>query len=353
VVLADGRLLRRRQTGVATYIRELRTEMGAGAPGGLDVRWTLGPPSLPRRNRLTSVGNLALELLWLHVWLPLMAWWTRADLVHAPMNWAPRWCPCPVVVTVQDLSFERLPGAYPAGFRLYARLFARASARRARLVIVSSEATGRDVEELYGVRRDRIRVVPHAERHDPDPGPELPREPFVLSVGVLDARKRIAALVEGHWRYLSAAPPDPPPCRLVVVGGGGGDEEAVRRAVREGCEIAGFVPPKRLSELYRLATLLVYPSAHEGFGLPVVEAMAHGCPVLVARNSSLVEVGGDVALYLDDASPEGIAAALADALADREALRERGEASRRQAARYSWARTAQETMAVYREAIGA
>jgi glycosyltransferase involved in cell wall biosynthesis len=352
-VLADGRLLRRRQTGVATYIRELRNEMGAAPAGGLEVEWSLGLPSLPRRNRLTSVGNLALELLWLHVWLPLLAWRRGAALVHAPMNWAPRWCPCPVVVTVQDLSFERLPGAYPAGFRLYARLFARASARRARLVIVSSEATARDVEELYGVPRERIRIVPLGVHHDPDPSPGARREPFVLSVGVLDARKRIAALVEGHHRYLQAAPPEPPPCRLIVVGGGGGDEEAVRRAVREGCEIAGFVPPERLTELYRLATLLVYPSAHEGFGLPVVEAMAHGCPVLVARNSSLVEVGGDVALYLDDATPDGIAAALADALADREALRVRGEASRAHAARYSWARTTEETMAVYREAIGA
>ena len=353
-MLADGRLLRRRQTGVATYIREMQRAMRAAAPEDLRVDWTAGPPGLPRRNRLTSVGNLALELLWLHLALPLLAWWRGAALVHAPMNWAPRWCPCPVVVTVQDLSFERLPGAYPAGFRLYARLFARSSARRARLVIVSSEATARDVTELYGVPRERIRVVPLGVHPDAAPrDPAEPREPFVLSVGVLDARKRIASLVRGHALYLSGAPADPPPCRLVVVGGGGGDEEAVRRAAGEGCEIAGFVPAERLEDLYRRATLLVYPSAHEGFGLPVAEAMAHGCPALVARNSALVEVGGDDALYLDDASPEGIARALAGALADREALRARGEAGRAHAGRFSWTRAAAETMDVYRDAIGA
>lgn len=408
-MLIDGRLARRRQTGVATYVRELEralrsasTASAAPAPrpareaegdaGGrppVDVRVVFGPPGLPRRSRLTSVGNLGLELLWLHLGLPLMALWRGAALVHTPMNWAPLWCPCPVVVTVQDLSFERLPHAYPGAFRLYARLFARLSARRARLVLVASRASAHDVTALYGVPPERIRLVPLGVRLPPPPPPADAegsvgageREDLVLSVGVLDPRKRISALVEGHRRYyenavatvatgatgatvaagaagatgatvaIGAIGAPAPACRLVVVGGGGGEEAAVRAAAGPGCELRGFVSAAELASLYQRAALLVYPSAYEGFGLPVLEAMAHGCPVLVARNSALPEVAGEAATYLDDPTPTGIAEALSTLLADRATLRARGEAGRARAAGFSWDAVARGTLAAYRAAL--
>jgi glycosyltransferase involved in cell wall biosynthesis len=222
--------------------------------------------------------------------------------------------------------------------------------RRAARVIAVSESTAHDLQELYRVPPERIRVVPNGVH--PDTRPPGPREPFVLSVGIREPRKRIAELVEGHALYWAAAPPSPPPCRLVVVGGEGGDEERIRAAAGPGCEIRGFERQEELLDLYRRATLLVYPSAYEGFGLPVVEAMAHGCPVLCARNSSLIEIGGRSAIFLDDVTPAGIAAALADALADREALAARGEAGRAEAARYSWPASATATRDVYRQALG-
>jgi glycosyltransferase involved in cell wall biosynthesis len=185
----------------------------------------------------------------------------------------------------------------------------------------------------------------------PRPAAPAPREPIVLSVGVLHRRKRIAELVEGHRRYFERAPALPPPCRLVVVGGPAGDETRVAQAAGPACELLGFVSRERLEDLYRRAALLVYPSALEGFGMPVAEAMAHGCPVLVARNSALVEVAGEAGLYLDDADPEAIAVALETALADREALARRGEEARRAAERMTWARAAEETLDAYRAAL--
>ena len=137
----------------------------------------------------------------------------------------------------------------------------------------------------------------------------------------------------------------------MVAGAGGSDEEAVRSAAGPGCELLGFVSDEELRRLYRRATLLVYPSACEGFGLPVAEAMAHGCPALVARTAALVEVAGDPALVIDDPSADGIARALDEALADREALALRGEAARRRSARFGWAGAAAGTLAAYREAI--
>jgi glycosyltransferase involved in cell wall biosynthesis len=349
-VLVDGRMARRRRTGIATYINELRHEMERRPASDLRVEWVFGPPGLPRLGRVTSFGNLVLDVVWLHVLLPFIAFRRRAAVLHAPVNWGPWWGTCPLVVTMHDLAWERVPEAFPEGFRRYARTFARRTVKRARRVIAVSESTASDLHEIYGVPKEKLRVVHNGV--DVDPRPPGRREPFVLSVGVLEERKRIAELVEGHARYLASAPPEPPPCRLVVVGGPGGDEERVRAAAGPGCEIRGFIRREELFDLYRRATLLAYPSAYEGFGLPVVEAMAHGCPVLCARNSALVEVGGESAIFLDDTSPEGIAEALAEVLADRAALAARGEAGREEAGRFSWAAAVTATRDVYRRALG-
>jgi glycosyltransferase involved in cell wall biosynthesis len=349
LVLVDGRMAKRRQTGIGTYIAELRHVMETKPASDLRIEWVYGPPGLPRLGRLTSWGNLLIDMAWLHVLLPLIAWRRGAELLHAPVNWGPWWSRCPTVVTIHDLSWERVPEAFPENFRRYARIFARRSVKRAARVIAVSESTSHDLQELYRVPPERIRVVPNGVH--PDTRPSGPREPIVLSVGIREPRKRIGVLVEGHALYMASAPPDPPPCRLVVVGGPGGDEERVRAAAGAECEIRGFVRREELLDLYRRATLLAYPSSYEGFGLPVVEAMAHGCPVLCARNSSLIEIGGRSALFLDDVSPEGIAAALGEALADRDALAARGEAGRDQAARYSWPASATATRDVYRQAL--
>jgi glycosyltransferase involved in cell wall biosynthesis len=349
LVLVDGRMARRRRTGIATYVLELKAAMERKPASDLRIEWVFGPPGLPRLGRLTSWGNLALDVAWLHVLLPLIAWRRRAAVLHAPAAWGPWWSPCPMVVTMHDLAWERVPEAFPDDFRRFARRFARRSVARAARVIAVSESTSRDLQELYGVAPERLRVVPNGV--DPDTRPPGPREPFILSVGVLEERKRIAELAAGHALYMAQAPTEPPPCRLVIVGGSGGDEERVRAAAGPGCEIRGFVRREEVLDLYRRATLLAYPSAYEGFGLPVVEAMAAGCPVLCARNSALIEVGGRTAIFLDDVSTEGIARALSETLADREALAARGEEGRASAARYSWPAAATATRDVYRQAL--
>ncbi|MCU0309048.1 MAG: glycosyltransferase family 4 protein [Thermoleophilia bacterium] len=349
LVLVDGRLERRRRTGVATVIRETRAAMAADPPADLRVRWLSGPAGLPRRGRITTAANLALDLVWLHALIPLAAWRQKADLVHAPVNWTPWWCPCPTVVTVQDLSFERLPDAYPAGFRRYASLFARRSARRARRVIATSQAGARDLGELYRVPRERIRVVPLGCRVDREP--DRDREPFILCVGEFEPRKRVLHLLAAHKRYFTSAPTDPPVCRLVLAGSGGSEEQAVRRAAHPGVDVLGFVDEDDLAELYRRATLFVSVSAYEGFGLPIAEAMGHGCPVLVAANSAQPEVAGAAGLVIEGEGVEAIERALTAALADRAALAARGRAGRERAAELDWAGSARGTLEVYREAL--
>lgn len=348
-VIVDARIARRRSTGAAIHVNGLRRAIGRIDPPDLDVRFLDGPPGLPRRNRLTTAANLIIDLLWTHIVVPTRARMAGAAVIHAPFNWAPWWSHTPTIVTVHDLAWERVPETFPASFRWYARLFTRRSVRRAQRVISVSDATGRDLKELYGVPAAKLTTIPNGV--DRDHAVARPREPFILAVGEFEPRKRIAELVDGHRAYFAAAPSTPPPCRLVVVGAGGSDETHVNELAGPECEMLGRVDDATLTDLYRTATLLVYPSSYEGFGLPVLEAMAHGCPVLIARNSSLPEVGGDAALYLDDPTPAGIRGALTGALTDRTALAARGARSVEHAARFDWDRVARETLDVYRDLV--
>jgi alpha-1,3-rhamnosyl/mannosyltransferase len=314
------------------------------------VHFAYGPPGLPRRNRLTRLANLAIDLAWLHIGVPTVAWRRRAKVIHAPVNWLPWWSPSRTVVTVQDVAWERVPESYPAFFRAYARLFARRSVARADVVMTTSQSTADDLVELYGVERNRIRVAPIGVEADPDPPRQ--RDPILLHVGEFEPRKHVLELIAGHRRYAAAAPHDPPPCRLVLAGMGGSQEHQVRAAVGPECDLLGFVSAQELRELYRRATLLVFPSHYEGFGLPIAEALAHGCPVMVAENSSLLEVAGPSALVLADSTPDGIASALGSALADRPQLAKRGRAGWEDVrSRLSWESAASLTEDAYREAI--
>ena len=350
VVLVDGRLARRRRTGIARVINETRTALLMDPPTDMQVVFTEGPPALPRKNALTSVGNLIIDMLWLTVGLPAVARRTNASLIHAPMNWGPLRGRTPMTVMVQDLAFERMPDQYPRGFRQWASLVGKRTARRARRVMTTTEAGARDVEQLYRVPRSRIRVVNLGT--DPDHQPDREREPFILAVGEFEPRKRVLDLMRAHEQYFASAPAYPPVCRLMIAGSGGSQEDDARAIQGPGCDMLGFVPDEDLAELYRRATLFVSLSAYEGFGLPIAEAMARGCPVMVADNSSQAEVAGDTAILVHDASVQALAAQITDALADREALANRGRASRARADELSWTATARGTTDVWREALG-
>ncbi len=350
VVLVDARLARRRRTGISRVINETRTALLMNPPDDMDVVFTDGPPSLPRRNALTSIGNLIIDMLWLTVGLPAMARRKKAALIHAPMNWGPLRGKTPMTVMIQDLAFERMPSQYPGGFRRWASLVGRRTARRARLVIATTEAGARDVEQIYTVPTSRLRVVNLGT--DPDHQPERTREPFILAVGEFEPRKRVLALMRAHEHYFANADPYPPICRLLIAGAGGSQHDEALRRQGPGCDLVGFVSDEDLAELYRRATLFVSVSSYEGFGLPIAEAMAHGCPVLVANNSSQAEVGGDPALLLEDDSVDGMAVQLTQLLADREALAARGRDSRARADELTWAATARRTADVWREALG-
>jgi glycosyltransferase involved in cell wall biosynthesis len=221
------------------------------------------------------------------------------------------------------------------------------SVRRADRVLAVSEWTKRDLIERYGIPDQKIVVTPNGvdSLFGPD-GARRDGEPYALFVGTLQPRKDPLAALEA----IALAGGD---LRLVLVGPDkGSGEEARRTASKLGLngrvEFAGHVDKEELAELYRSAACLVFPSRYEGFGLPVVEAMASGTPVVATAAGSIPEIAGDAAVLVEPGDPVALAGGIERAIADRERLVPAGLA---RAKRYSWAETARRTLAVYLELL--
>jgi glycosyltransferase involved in cell wall biosynthesis len=303
------------------------------------------------------------RILWEQTSLPLMLARGHVDLVHGTLNVLPLARRVPGVVTIHDLSFLLFPERFLPGRRRYLSTFTRWSARGAARVMVSSQNTRRDVVRLLGVPEDRVRVVylgvedrfrlPLREetlaRFRQDHG--LPDQ-FFLYVGTLEPRKNLVRLLNAYHaaRRLGVTWP------LVLAGGKGWMyEEIFERARTLGLaghvHFPGYVIDGDLPLWYNAASAFVYPSLYEGFGLPVAEAMASGCPVLTTRNSSLIEVAGEAAILVEGedepAMAEGLCRLAGDEVLRRD-LRQRGLA---QSAQFDWAHTATQVAGVYDEVL--
>jgi glycosyltransferase involved in cell wall biosynthesis len=269
------------------------------------------------------------------------------------------------VVTIHDVIPLVLPWAFPPRHRwVLATAFARIR-KQADMVIVPSLAAAEDVVQCLRVERERIRVIPMGcdGRFKPLGEParmattrrryHLP-ERYILFVGTLEPRKNIHTLLQAFAHVKAGAPQDD--LTLVIAGGKGWGDVDYQATVdglklQDHVRFIGFVEDDQLPDLYRGALVFVYPSLYEGFGLPVLEAMACGTPVITANRTSLPEVAGDAALLVDPTQPEALAAAMTSILTDshlQQALRAKGLARART---FSWDTVAEETVAVYR-AVG-
>ena len=244
--------------------------------------------------------------------------------------------PCPAVVTIHDLSFEREPSLMSRKDRLLFKWVVPRAARKSRRVLTVSERTRRDLRELYAVPDEKIVVTPNGVDPAFTPSNSLLQGDYVLFVGAVQKRKNpLAALAAAE----AAGFP------LVVVGPAK-DEGLVRELERRGARVTGYVDQDELVRLYRGAACLVQPSRFEGFGLPVLEAMACGTPVVAVPEPALLEVAGEAAVWAEERElGEGIRRAIAE--------RERLVAAGLERARlYSWQETARRTLEVYREVLG-
>jgi glycosyltransferase involved in cell wall biosynthesis len=334
VVVVDADVLGRRRTGDETYVANLLRELATQADDlrlvALTRRPDLVPPGVePYRVRAGSQhARMAVSV-------PLALRRLRPDLVHFQYVLPPA-LRAPGVVTVHDLSFERDPTVMGQLDRLTFRALVPRSVRRAARVLTVSERSKRDLVDLYGTDPEKVVVTPNGVDPVFSPGPNGGSGGYLLYVGAIQARK-------DPLGALAAA--DAAGLRLVVVGPE--REPALARELeRGGAELRGYLDTPQLADAYREAAALVLPSRYEGFGLPVLEAMASGTPVVCSEDGALREVAGDAAVY---ATRAGLADAVKRALAERPRL---AAAGLERARRYTWAETARRTLDVYREVLG-
>jgi glycosyltransferase involved in cell wall biosynthesis len=355
----DGRSFTSPAAGVRRYVSELVPALLANDDSPDLVALGGAAESVPAG--IQHVGESwhpPTNLGWAAVGLPRAARRASVDLIHAPAYTAPLYAAVPTVLTIHDVSYERHPEWYPYRRDWLRRQFYRRSARAAAHILTDSEFSRDEIAAAYGISRDRITVAPLGASgifRQADPSALMPvpgglAVPYLLHVGDLHERRNLAvvvnALVEVRRRL------ETPPLSLVLAGvdRGVGDRLAAMAAdlgAPEAIVRLGAVPEPALRALYQNAAALVYPSRYEGFGLPLVEAMASGTPVLASRAASIPEVVGESGVLLDPDDPRRWVDAIVNVMTDavlRARLRTDGLA---RAAMFTWERTARITLEVY------
>ncbi|UZN01924.1 glycosyltransferase family 4 protein [Cellulomonas sp. S1-8] len=342
--------------GSATYVVELTRALGRRddvrvtgvraahrSPPPADVR-----PDVP--TRAIPLPRAALYEAWQRTTLPRAEWAVRgAQVVHAP-TWAVPGTARPLVVTVHDLAFLDDPTHFtPRGNAYFRRALTR-TREQAAAVVVPSRATA-DALLQHGVGIDRVHVVPHGVRVPQVAAAQVAQvrarlgldRDYLLWAGTLEPRKNVGRLVAA-WSDLPAPAPD-----LVLVGPTGWGDVRVPDTAPPGARVhlTGRLDAADLHALYAGATAFAFPSLREGFGMPVLEAMAHGCPVLTSAGTACAEVAGDAAVLVDPLDVDALAAGLREVLAAGTDLGRRGAAH---AAAFTWDASADAHTAVYRQA---
>lgn len=326
----------------------------------------LQPRSAPDnfRFRLVSLPSRWLTIIWQRLRLPLPADLLSGavDIYHCPDFVLPPLRDAAGIITVHDLAFLRVPECADPSLRRYLSAAVPRSLQRAKHVLADSGNTRQDLIELLNVAPKRISVVPAAvdQQFRRVEDPRLLREvrrrysidgPYILSTGTLEPRKNLARLIEAHARLRQRFQTAPP---LFIAGGRGWlYEDVLESAQREGQDhvrLLGYVPDQHLPSLYSMAELFVFPSLYEGFGLPPLEAMACGTPVVCSNRPSLPEVVGDAALMVDPEDEDALCEAMQNVLVDpstRQALSRKGLS---QAQRFTWTQAAERLLEAYERA---
>lgn len=291
----------------------------------------------------------------------------RPNLLHCPVNVVPLAAPCPCVLTIHDLGFIRFPDRYKAAKRLYLHAMTTLSAKRAAHIITPSESVRQEVIELLKVKPARVsaiaeaaaphfRPLPAAEVRAWKTAKSLP-ERFVLYVGTLEPRKNLPLLIKAFAQWRTSQPAAAADVKLVLGGGKGWLYEEIFRLVEElnlqaVTLFPGYIPEDELPLWYNSAECMVYPSVYEGFGLPPLEAMACGCPVITSNTSSLPEVVGQAGLMVAPDDVDGLAESLQLLLTDKSARTRYADLGVARANEFSWEKAAQQTLEIYKQVIG-
>lgn len=355
-----------RSAGIHGRIYNLLKHLPGAAP---EYRYTVfvgagQPPTDPavqvRRSRFPTQNPLG-RILWEQFVAPIEQIRLRANLLHGmafalPLAWAG-----PAVVTIHDLSFIRYPERLSASRRAYLTQITGISARIAQRVIVVSESTKSEVVELLGIPAEKIDVVLPGvgEQFQPLPPEQIARfrqqyglpDRFILHVGTLEPRKNLEVLLNAYVQL-----PQRSEVKLVLAGGKGWQTGPIfalidQLSLTQDVVLPGYVPNEALPLWYNASAVFVYPSVYEGFGLPILEAMACGVPVIAADTTSLPEAVGPGGILLPPDDAAAWRETLSTLLADEQMRAEQVDRGKQWARNFSWMRSAHQTIEVYRRML--
>ncbi len=363
-VLIDAHMLGEQEGGNETYVAGLIEGFGhLDLPERYILTLLHGPhyqPTVPQTqglhfSRLNDGNN------WSRVFatMPARCRELSADLVHVTYNASPFLKP-PVVVTVHDVIFRIFPQYFSRRVRLLLSSLLPLTMLKARKIITISETSRDDIERYYPFTRGKIQVTPLA------PGPIIDSEPdwrmseeltggseFIVSVGTLQPRKNIARLIQA---YIAARTRGSIATKLLIVGRAAWQHSEIYKIANQSEYSAdiiftGYVPDETLNALYHRCKAFIYPSLYEGFGLPVLEAMACGAPVITSNCSSMPEVAGDAAFLVNPYSVDDIRTAIEHVVNNEDLRHELHQRGRARANDFSWAKTAAMTLDIYRQTV--
>ncbi|MBK8988115.1 MAG: glycosyltransferase family 4 protein [Chloroflexi bacterium] len=355
-----------RRAGIHQYIAQVLRHLPTGGDNPQPIVFTRFADDLADVPGLTFVGSRwpteqrSARILWEQLAWPWQAWRRKLDALHSMAFVTPLFSPCPTIVTVYDLSFLHFPQQFPTLQRLYLSSQTGRSCRQARRVITISEASRQDVHRFFGVPLDHIAVIyPGVDGlYRPLPPEEvaafrrrkqLPAR-FALHVGTLQPRKNIPTLLDAFAQL-----PDHN-LHLVLAGGKGWLFDEIFRRVQalglaERVHFPGYVPDEELPLWYNAADLFVFPSVYEGFGMPVVEAMACGTPVVASNSSSIPEAVGPAGLLFDPHHAAALADRMATVLDDPALSARMRQQGMVHAAQFSWEQAGRQTAVLYRQVL--
>jgi glycosyltransferase involved in cell wall biosynthesis len=372
----DGTPLNQHLTGVGHYTLELARAMSLAAPNDqfeiISSRPYLfgkndaeGPDGLPQNLSLLRAPANFLTRRWWGIGLPRYLSRSSIELFHGTNFEVPLWLTqkLPTVLTIHDLSLLLHADTHRARLARRARRMLPLMTRAATMIITPTENVKRELCEHLRIPPDKIVVIPEAARSIFRP--MLPDEAeatrnrlgigddFLLFVGTIEPRKNLATLVRAFEEIARARDSG---LQLIIAGQHGWLVDDLLNQISKSpaadrIKLTGYLSDEALRALYSTCRCFIYPSTYEGFGLPPLEAMACGAPVIASRIASIVEVCGDAALLIEPKSVDALTKAISDLLGDEDARRRLSSAGLRRAGEFSWQRTAQLTRAVYDEAI--
>ncbi len=366
----DGTTLTPGRTGVGYYTEHLLQHLAREVETtGDEIVVVSNKPidtqaPLPAHVRVHGGHRFPVRIGWMQLRAAAALDTLQPDVAHFTNGMIPYGSPCATVVTVHDMSLRLYPRCHPVRRRLLNRPLMHVAIREASSIVTVSESARRDLLRFHGIAPDRVSVVHEAAspafRPINDPGRledvrvryGLPQR-FVLYVGTIEPRKNLVRLMTAFAAARRAGIPQ----HLVCVGPYGWSSADLsghikKLGIEQAVHFTGYVPFDCLPSIYNLGEFFVFPSLYEGFGLPVVEAMASGLPVLTSNTSSLGEIAGDAAVTIDPTDTEAMIEAIRQLATDREMRRDRSGRSLQRAGCFSWTQTAREMLAVYHRVAG-